>query len=309
MFKNAFVYRIEHWAPPTLQELAERLGRGRFLACGPSQPESVGWLPPRGPEHAPLAESVGGQVIFKLGVETKAVPGSAIKAAVAQQLDAIEKETGRRPKGKRAKELKEAAVHALLPRAFPRRGDTLIWLDAESGLVWVGAGTVKKADAVVTRLVELMNGGLKLAPLSTALSPATAMADWLATQESPAGFSIDRECELKQPEGEKATVRYARHTLELAEVAEHIKAGKRPTRLALTWAGRVSFMLTEALTLKKIELLDVVLEGAPSDARGADAADANFDADVALFTSELRLMMPALVEALGGLQQPGPAPA
>jgi len=168
---------------------------------------------------------------------------------------------------------------------------------------------VKKADAVVTRLVELMNGGLKLAPLSTALSPATAMADWLATQESPAGFSIDRECELKQPEGEKATVRYARHTLELAEVAEHIKAGKRPTRLALTWAGRVSFMLTEALTLKKIELLDVVLEGAPSDARGADAADANFDADVALFTSELRLMMPALVEALGGLQQPGPAPA
>jgi recombination associated protein RdgC len=111
---------------------------------------------------------------------------------------------------------------------------------------------------------------------------------------------MDRECELKQPDSEKATVRYARHTLDIDEVGEHIKAGKLPTRLAMTWSGRVSFVLTEALTLKKIELLDVVLENAPQ--KGGKDDDGGFDADVALTTGELRLMIPDLINALGGLQ-------
>ena len=304
MFKNALVYRIEHWAPPTLTEMEERLSGARFIECGASQPESAGWVAPRGDKHAALAESVGGQVVFKLCTETKAVPGDVVKTQVEAQLDAIEKETGRRPKGKRVREVKEAVVHTLLPRAFPKRADTLVWLDPAAQLVWVGAGSTKKADAVVTRLIELLGGGLKLSLLQTALSPASAMAMWLAEKEAPAGFSIDRDCELKQPDSEKASVRYARHTLDIDEVGEHIKQGKLPTQLAMTWAGRVSFVLTEALTLKKIQLLDVVLEGAQSGKDGKDGkADGGFDADVAISTGELRLLMPELIAALGGLHE------
>ena len=118
------------------------------------------------------------------------------------------------------------------------------------------------------------------------------MSHWLATREAPAGFSVDRDCELKQPDSEKATVRYARHTLEIDEIAAHIGEGKVPTQLALTWNGRVSFVLTEALTLKKLKLIDVNAESKPED-RG-------FDADVAIATGELSPMIAALVEALDG---------
>jgi recombination associated protein RdgC len=193
--------------------------------------------------------------------------------------------------------------HGLLPRAFPKRSDTLIWLDPQAQLVWVGAGSTKKADSVVTRLIELLGGGLKLRLLQTTLSPATAMSLWLSEKEAPAGFTVDRECELKQPDSEKATVRYARHTLDIDEVAEHIKGGKLPTQLAMTWAGRVSFVLTEALTLKKIQVLDVVMEGAGVDAAQSGKENAGFDADVAITTGELRLLMPALIEALGGVHE------
>ncbi|MCA0244080.1 MAG: recombination-associated protein RdgC [Proteobacteria bacterium] len=306
MFKNALVYRIEHWQPPPLAELEERLARGRFVACGATQPESAGWVAPRGNANAALAESVGGQWVFKLCVETKAVPGSVVKLELQAKADALEQELGRRPKGKQLRELKEAVVHALLPRAFPKRAELPIWLDAAAGFVWVGSGNAKRADAAVTRLIELLGGGLKLGLLQTAVSPAGAMAAWLAEKEAPPGFTIDRDCELKQPDSEKATVRYARHTLDIDEVAQHIREGKRPTQLALTWNGRVSFVLTDALTLKKIELLDVVLEGAGRDATSAQAsADDAFDADVALATGELRQLLPALIEALGGVQQPG----
>ena len=308
MFKNALVYRIEHWAQPTLTEIEARLSGAPFIECGATQPESTGWVAPRGAKHGILAESVGGQLVFKLCSETKAVPGGVVKQLMNAELDKIELETGRRPRGKRAKEVKEAVVHALLPRAFPKRAETWVWIDPAAQLVWVGAGSTKKADSVVTRLVDLLGGGLKLTLLQTGLAPATAMARWLAEKEAPAGFSIDRECELKQPDSEKATVRYARHTLDIDEVGEHIQQGKLPTQLALTWAGRVSFVLTEALTLKKIELLDVVLEGAGVDTANAGKAagdDAGFDADVAIATGELRQLMPALMEALGGLQERG----
>ena len=91
-------------------------------------------------------------------------------------------------------------------------------------------------------------------------------------------------------------MRYARHTLDIAEVGEHIRQGKLPTQLALTWDGRVSFVLTEQLALKKIKLLDVVLEG-PSN---AGKADDGFDTDVAITTGELGRLIPDLVDALGG---------
>ncbi|MFN7724180.1 MAG: recombination-associated protein RdgC [Rubrivivax sp.] len=313
MFKSAQLYRIDQWQPPTQAEIENRLGQSRFVACGASQPESMGWLEPRGQAHGALMESVAGQLILLLGAESKAVPSSAVKAEVEAKLDQIEKETGRRPKGKRAKELKEEVVHSLLPRAFPKRSSTWVWLDLEGGWCVLGVASAKRGDVVMTRLRELLGPGVVLTPAQTALSPSVAMAQWLGEREGPAGFSIDRECELKQPDSEKASVRYTRHNLDIEEIAEHLKQGKQPTQLAMTWAGRVSFVLTESGALKKIKLLDVVLEGREK-ASGPGAKDENFEADVALTTGELRQLLPELAEGLGGLQpfgtvQAAPAPA
>jgi len=296
MFKNVIVYRIDQWEQPPLAELEERLGTARFVECGASQPESSGWVEPRGEKHGPLVENVGGQWILKLCTETKAVPGGAVKTQLEARLDKIEQDTGRRPKGKQAKEIKEEIVHELLPRAFPKRGTTPIWIDLEARLVMVGAASAKKADRITTTLTELLAGGIRLDLVQTQLSAATAMAEWLSTKEAPAGFSVDRECELKQPDSEKALVRYARHTLDIDEVGEHIRQGKLPTSLAMTWDNRVSFVLTENLAIKKIKLLDVVLEGQEKSGKG----DNGFDADVAITTGELGKLIPDLVEALGG---------
>ena len=290
MFKQITLYRIAQWLCPPLDELAERLDGARFVECGASQQESSGWVEPRGEKNGPLAESVGMQWILKLCTETKTVPAGTVQTQLEKRLDAIEQETGRRPKGKRAKELKEEVVHELLPRAFPKRGSTLVWIDRDARLVVVGTASAKQADRIVSLLTEILAGDIRLDIVQTQLSPATAMAHWLSTQEAPRDFTVDRECELKQPDSEKAAVRYAHHTLEIDEVAEHIKQGKLPVSLALTWDSRVSFVLTEQFALKKIKMLDIALDGKES----------GFDADVAVATGELGELIPALVEALGG---------
>ena len=297
MFKNALIYRITEWDRSALSSVEDRLASGRFAACGATQLESAGWVQPRGEKHSSLLESVGGQLILQLCVERKAVPGSVVKTQLQERLDKIEQETGRRPKGKMAKEIKEEIVQDLLPRAFPKRSSNLVWVDPKAGWVIVNAGSLKSADRIVTMLIEALGGGIVLRPVNTQLSPSTAMAEWLKSKEAPPCFSIDRECELKQPDSEKSTVRYARHTLDIEEVAEHINQGKLPTQLAMTWNSRVSFVLNEAMVLKKIKLLDVVMEGSNSPT-GKD--DGGFDADVAIVTGELRLLIPDLIDALGG---------
>ena len=303
MFKNALIYRITQWSAPATADIEDRLGSARFAECGATQLESSGWVEPRGGDatqnkHGVLIENVGGQLMLRLAVERKAVPGSVVKNALSQRLDKVEADTGRRPKGKQAKELKEEVIQDLLPRAFPRRSNTLIWVDPKAQLVWVNAASLKKADGIVTQLVALLGGGIALTLLQTQISPATAMAEWLTSKEAPPGFSIDRECELKQPDSEKATVKYSRHTLDIDQVAEHIQQGKLPTQVAMTWEGRVSFVLTETMTLKRIKPLDVVMEAtAPASTGSKDDA---FDANVAIVTGELGKLFPDLLAALGG---------
>ncbi len=159
------------------------------------------------------------------------------------------------------------------------------------------AGSQAKADEVLTCLVKAI-AGFAVTLIHTQESPAASMAHWLASKEAPPGFSVDRECELKAADESKAIVRYTRHPLDTDEVSQHIADGKVPTRLALTWNDRISFVLTEALTLKKMAFLDVVLEDAPMTA--GDRADDHFDADVSIATGELSRMLPALIEAFGG---------
>lgn len=149
-----------------------------------------------------------------------------------------------------------------------------------------------RADEVVTLLVAGLPG-FALALLDTQTSPQAAMAHWLITQEPPAGFSIDRACELKAADESKAIVRYARHPLDIDQIREHVQHGKMPTRLAMTWDDRVSFELTDGLQLKKICLLDAVMDGQSQD-------DGGFDTDVTIATGELSRLIPDLIEALGG---------
>ena len=295
LFKNTLLYRIADWAGTPVDAVEQRLEAQAFAECGATQPQSAGWVPPRGQEHAALLESIGDQLVLRLQVERRTVPSAAVKLALEAKLEAIERETGRRPKGKAAKELKEEIVQELLPRAFPRRSSTLVWIDPGARLVVVGAQSVAAADLVVTLLVEALGGGIRLELLQTATAPATAMAHWLVSQEPPPGFTVDRETTLQQPDSEKAVVRYTRHTLDIEQVAEHIRQGKMPTKLAMTWQARVSFVLTDTMALKGIKLLDVALEGR-ADQPDADA----FDADVALTTGELSQLFIALTHALGG---------
>ena len=304
MFKSASFFRIAtDFVLPPLDALEEALQSAQFMPCGASQPESSGWMPPRGNKSTVMVETVGTQVILKLGIERRPVPASAVKAEVELRVEQYKQETGReRVSAKVKKEFKEEAVQALLPRAFTKRSSTTLWIDPVHQFLVVDSGSLSGADRVVTHLIDALaeipgsRPGLMARPVQTATAAGPAMAHWLASHEAPVGFTVDRDCELKMPDDQKSTVRYSRHSLEIDEVAQHIAAGKVPTQLAMTWNDRVSFVLTDMAQVKKIKLLDVVLDGVQE--KGKD--DDGFDTDAAIVTGELSNLIPDLLEALGG---------
>ncbi len=298
MFKNVIMYRIAPGWGSTAAEVETCLQDTHFVECGASQEKSLGWIEPRGEAHGPLLEVVAGQWILKLMTETRALPASVVNRKTQERVAQIEASTGRKPGKKETRDLKDDIRLALLPMAFTKQSSTLVWIDREARLLVMDAGSQARADELVTLLVQSLPG-LALALVNTQTSPSAAMAEWLVSMEAPQGFSVDRECELKAADESKAVVRYARHRLDTDEVKQHIEGGKMPTRLALTWNDRLSFVLTEGLQLKKLAFLDVVFEGASSNKND------DFDADVALSTGELQQALPALLETLGG-EMPSP---
>ncbi len=295
MFKNIILYRIADDWKPDLNKIEEGLKSMPFLPCGATQDQSMGWAPPRGEAHGALVESVAGQWMLRLQVETKLLPSSVVKRRAEERAQQIEGASGKKLGRMAIKDLREQTMMELLPRAFTRLTSVPVWIDPEARLVMIEAASPAKADEVAVLVLSSIDG-LAMSPLQTQKSPTTCMGAWLLDFDPPGRFNIDRECELKAIDETQAIVRYARHNIEIDEVKRHVQNGKMPTKLALTWADRISFMLTDTLQIKKIKLLEAVMEGNESQDEGED----HFDGDVAIMTGELAKMIPDVIEALGG---------
>lgn len=293
-FKNIFVFRLPADFTMTAAALEEKLVLKRLQPCGGLEKQSRGWVPCRGNDQ--LVHVANQQMLFALGVEQKLLPATIVNRFARERVADIEAQQGYKVGRKELKEIKEAVAEELLPRAFALQRTTYAWMDMINGRLVIDAASAAMADAFLEQLGKTLEN-LPVKSLRTTLAPVAAMTDWLAGAAAPAGFTIDRELELRATGEGKATVRYANHALEGEEILAHIAAGKRATRLGMTWNDRISFVLNEQLQIKRLEFLDIIKEEASTQ---ADNADELFDLDFTLMTGELAKMLDDLTVALGG---------
>ncbi|QYY33549.1 recombination-associated protein RdgC (plasmid) [Cupriavidus pinatubonensis] len=290
--KNATVLRLVSLGL-RVHGLDDALAKQAFTPCGSSDFTSSGWVAPR--TDGPLAHVVGEQVLLTYCIEKKVLPGAVVKDALAARAAEIEARQGYKVGRKQMKELKEEVTRELLPKAFATRSKTAVWIDPVNKLICIDA-IGSKVDLIVSALFRSIDR-LEATQLHCHVSPAAAMTDWLASDDAPAGFTVDQDAELKDSGEGKSTVKFANHSLDAADLGHHLAGGKRCTQLAMTWEDRVSFVLTSALAVKKVKALDVIKD--ESKDNGEDA-DARFNADFALMAGELSKLIAALIYALGG---------
>lgn len=290
-FKNVFIFRTD--ISITADILNDKLALKPLLPCGGLNKQSQGWVPCHGDK---IVHGANKQLLFSLGLEQKLLPATVVNRFAKERVADIEAQQGYKVGRKEMKELKEAITEELLPRAFALQRSTYAWLDTANGYLVVDAASSTKTEEFLMLMNKTLDN-LSYKQLHTKISPVSAMTDWLASKNAPVGFSIDRELELRATGESKATIRYANHALEGDEIMKHIAAGKRVTRLGMTWNDRISFVLTEQMQVKRIEFLDIIKE---ESSQVAVDADELFELDFALMTGELAKMIMDLTLALGG---------
>ena len=301
-FKNLVVYRLGAGWSADLEALEEKLARQPLQKCGGYQMESVGWLPPR-PEGQ-YVYSQSRQWLLALGFEQKLLPASVVRQAADEKIADLEAALGHPVGRKQKREMREKAEAELMPRALSRRRTTYAWIDTVNGWLAIDAAGEPRAEQFIQALGKA-DDTMTLARLDTQVSPSTAMTQWMLGGKVPGPFGIDQDLELRVPDASKATVRYARHSLEGKDIRDHIAAGKQAVRLGVTWNDRISLVLTEQGHVKRLSFLEI-LQRETSDE--VEDEDERFDLDFALMTGELPRLLKDLVKALGG-EKPGEARA
>lgn len=296
-FKNLRVYRLTQKIDLATETLETALQKQAYQPCGSLDFSRYGWVPPLGRHSELLTHSCNGQIMICARKQEKIIPPAAINEIVEEKSMELESVHKRGIYRKERLNLKDDAIHSILPRALTRSSLTYAYFNPQQKLLIIDAASVNKAEELLEHLRASL-GVLPVLPLSARSDVAEVMTRWVK-QNTAKGFELDNECELRNPRESKNTIRCKNQELESDEVMSHIKAGKRVIQLALNWKDAMRFILTEDFVMKRVKFEDIVQQQAQGDAE--DAAT-QFDQDFAIMALQLNQFFEDIVTAFGGVE-------
>ncbi|KAA8726253.1 MAG: recombination-associated protein RdgC [Ewingella americana] len=300
-FKNLLVYRLSREVSLSADEMEKQLSQFTFTPCGSQDMAKTGWVSPMGSHGGDaLTHSHNGQILLCARQEQKILPSPVIKQELQAKIEQIESEQHRKLKKTEKDSLKDEVLHSLMPRAFSRFSQTFMWIDTVNGLIMVDAASAKKAEDMLALLRKSL-GSLPVVPLTMESPIELTLTEWVRSGETPAGFTLQDEAELKAILEEGGVIRCKKQALVSDEIATHIENGKLVTKLAVDWQERIAVVLADDGSIKRLKFSDVIRE--QNDDIDRDDFAQRFDADFILMTGELAALIQNLVEALGGEAQ------
>ena len=299
-FRNLSFFRFPLAQNKTFERLDDALADCRLKPVGPLEAMSRGFVSPFGGDEPVLSHGIGHAIWLTLGGEDRLLPAAVVNDVLGKKIAAIESKDGRKLGGRARKRLKEDLVHELLPKAFVKPSRLAGLLDLQHGVIAVDTPSRKAAEGFVSELRHAL-GSFPALPLNAEASPRIVLTGWIAGEFLPEGLALGDECELKDPGERGAVVRCQRQDLAGEEIAKHLEAGKQVTRLALTLADRLSFVLGEDMVVRKLKFLESAVESLEGSER--DSLHAELDARFALMAGEVSQLF-AVLEQTFQLSKP-----
>ncbi|MGQ8364902.1 recombination-associated protein RdgC [Glaciecola sp. 1036] len=287
-FKNVKIYKFTQDFSLNTDTLQSQLEQMQFKPCGSQESQSMGFVNPV-PNGELLFHAANDAVAVTLKRQERILPASVVNAELSERVAKIELETGS-PVGKKAqKDLKEDIIQQLLPRAFTKSAKTNAIILLTEQLVIVDASSDKAAEVILACLRKCL-GSLPVVPFVKS-QQQHILTDWLK-HDAPEGFELLDEAEFKSTADDGAIVRVKKQDLDADEVLAHIQAGKLVEKIALSFKERLTCVLAEDLSIKRLKFTDLVMQ--ENEDIPKDEVAAKFDADFALFCAEIADFIQAL---------------
>lgn len=296
-FKNLQVYRLGQTFDLSAEAFEQRLLGAGFKGCNRMDMLATGWTPPLGRGSNQLVHAANAYLMICARKEEKIIPAGVVKQLLDDKVAEIEMAEDREIYRREKMRMKEDIIVTLLPHALSRITDQYAYIDTRNGMMVVDAASPAKAEALISQLRTTL-GRFPATPVSISQSISAVMTRWLNGETLPNDIELGNECELKHPDPAGGVVSCKHQDLGAGEIRNHIKNGKYATRLALQWKERLSFVLHEDLSIKRLRFEDIIMEA--EDDTVADDAATRFDLDFTLMTLELNEFLPELFAMLGG---------
>lgn len=276
------------------ETLEAQMAEHAFTPCGSQDMSRRGWV-----NVTPEKLFIEHEDSFLLCCQhqVKIIPNHVINDAVAERVVKIEADQGRKIRRVERLSIKDEVLYTLLPRAFPKNTSNYVWVDVAHQLVFVEASSARAAEDLLALLRKTL-GSLPVVPLTMQTPIELTITEWLKTNSLPAGYAAGSEAVLKAILENGGALRVSKQDLLTEEIATHIDAGKLATTLALDWQKRITFRLTDDMTIKAIHYADELRD--QNDDIEREDIHSRMLADFILFKAEFSALVASLIESLGG---------
>lgn len=297
-FRNLLVYRLVRSISLTTDTLETALATRPARPCPSQELSSYGFIPPIGKsEHANLVHAGGDFLLLATRKEERILPSSVIRERLQEKVEEIEAQQMRKVYKKEREQLKEELLHSLMPHAFIRKTLTYAAIAPKLGLILVDTASTKKAEDLLSTLREAL-GSLPVRPLTLKTAPSATLTQWLKQQPDNPSIKVLDECELQDSHEDGGSIRCKRQDLGSEEILQHLNTGKRVTQLSLAWQDKLSFVLDDKMSIKRLRFEALLQEQAETE--GGDDEQAQRDASFMLMMLTFNSFLPELIESMGG---------
>ena len=284
-----------------LEDWEEAITNSKFKHCAGLDWSSRGFVPQpfNGDNHVWNVADTWNLLHRK---EERVLPAKVVEEKLRERIAKINNEESRAVGRKERMELKEVIVDDLLPRALLQSSYLELSFDTQSGFIFTNIANDTRSTQLLSD-TRIALQGLPATLIRTNTSPSALMTSWLLNNEAAGNFELDSDCVMCGVGNDAAKVKITSQDLTSQMVTAHAESGKVVTELGLVWNDQVTFVLTENLTLKKVNFGSVLRDDA---ANQGDDMESLACAIRTITTQTLSLIFAELIEHLGGIYKHEP---
>ena len=283
-FKNLQIFQLKDTENFSSTDLVTKLPDHPLRECGSQDEFTFGWLPLiRNSEQWSISSDLC--MLVRAGKEEKVLPTAVVREELEAKVAEIELVEGRKVGRKEKADLKEELVFSLRPKAFAKRSDIWAYIDLKAKLLVLNSTNAGMTEQLF-KLLQTPLGSFPMVPLQATVSPSSIMTDWLVKNDVPASLETGDEVEIQDASEDRAKIRFKSLEPLSEDVTRHLEQGMSVKNLALRWTDKMSFVLNDDLTLKKVKFDDTLKDNAFNDSQGGALSD--MDANFALMSLTVR---------------------